>query len=416
MLRTFLINLVQRTASLAVHGSVFRLYTKSCPPADPEPGRLRVAVSYLIPSLGDNVMLYPLIDAIRCEHPRAEISCFACAGNRILGLHPEIDHFYEMPKSMTWRQKLGPMNHILNIREWHRKELSGLRFDVCIALRGGVDPFHSAHLAWLLGGRERVGYSSQVEPERSGIDLGADRLLKKKVDRIGAVHEVQRGGEVLNLAGLIRNPVRVDQPVSSILAVAQSPEAREYVARFQELQGPYGIVAPGASFSRRRWACDRFAIMAKEEIVGRGWAPVFVGGPEDIPTCNAIAATLNVPSLNLAGKTNFVQLAGVCAGAQCFIGNDSGTAHLAGASGVPTLIVTAFAKTGLNTHHASPARSHPVGPYSAIVQPLKQMLPCTDECLAGEPHCILQVQVDEMKRAFSDLMQRHKASGGNPKI
>lgn len=407
-LRTFFIKFVQGAARLAVHGRIFRLYAKPSPPAVLEAGRLRIAVCYLIPSLGDNVMVFPLIDAIRHEHPEAEISCFASRNNQILRLHPEINHFYEMPDAATWTRKLGPAGHILNIWKWHSKELKNLRFDLCVVLRGGVDPFHSAHLAWLLGGRERIGHSSRVEPERNGIDLGADLMLTKRIEKIGKAHEVQRGGEVLHLAGLIQNPIELNVPVASLLSIAQSLPAREYVAQLRELQRPYGLIAPGASFVRRRWASDRFAVLAKEEIVKRGWTPVFVGGPEDRAICDSMAATLDVPSLNLAGKTSFVQLAGVCADAQCFIGNDSGTAHVASALGVPTLIVTAFAKTSLSTHHASPDRSQPLGPYSAVIQPLTQAFPCTEECLAEEQHCILQVQVDQMQRAFADLMERAK--------
>ena len=408
-LRDLLVRQVQKLAGLAVHGRVFRLYARPSPPSVSDAGRLRIAVSYLIPSLGDNVMVFPLIDAIRREHPTAEISCFISSNNRILSLHPGIDHFYQLPDSRSLLQKLGPAGHILKVWKWHRNQLRNLRFDVCLVLRGGVDPFHSAHLAWLLGGRERIGYSSQVEPERDGIDLGADLLLTKQIKKIGAVHEVQRGGEVLKLAGLIQETVEINQTVQSMLAVAHSSAACEYISRFQVLQRPYGIVAPGASFPRRRWASERFAILAKEEIVARGWTPVFVGGPEDNAACDAMAEALDVPCLNLAGKTNFAQLAGICSNAQCFIGNDSGPAHVAGACGVPTLIVTAFAKTSLETHHASPVRSRPIGAYCAVVQPPKQLSPCTEECLAQEPHCILQVQVDEVRDAFAQLMERRQS-------
>jgi len=354
-------------------------------------------------------MIFPLIDAIRREHPEAEISCFTCGNNEILRLHPEIDHFYEMPRSISWRRKLGPADHILKIWEWYRSALKDLRFDVCITLRGGVDPFHSAHLAWLLGGRERVGFSSQVEPERSGIDLGADLFLTRKIEKIGAVHEVQRGGEILKLAGLIQNPINVNQTVMSLLSIAHSFAAQKFIEAFPELQGPYGIIAPGASFPRRRWGAERFAILARE-IANRGWMPVFVGGAEDNAACEAIAATLRGPFLNLTGKTSFVQLTAVCAGAKCFIGNDSGTAHVAGATGVPTLIITAFAKESLESHHASPCRSHPVGPHSAIAQPRKQMYPCIDECLAEEPHCILQIGADEVRDMFTAFIAKYDAS------
>ena len=77
------------------------------------------------------------------------------------------------------------------------------------------------------------------------------------------------------------------------------------------------------------------------------------------------------------------------------MGNDSGPSHIAGACGVPTLVVTASASSSPVTHHASPARSLPVGPFVGVVQPKVQLLPCETECTATEAHCIEQVTVEE---------------------
>lgn len=389
-------------------GERFKLYTRPGPAPKPGP-RLRIAICYLIPNLGDAVMVYPLIDAIRKENPEAEITCFTYGnGGAVLGRHPAIDHHYNLTLTEGWHQKFHPANVIYDMWAWRRRNFRNLQFDVCVIPRGGADPFYSAHLAWLIGGRERVGFSSAVEPERLTGDLDAAPLLTKRIECLGAVHEVSRGSEVLMLAGLIKEPVDLDQPVSSLLEIAHGPEGQNFITGFPELRGPYGLVAPGASVSRRQWPASRFAELAKGEILSRGWLPVFVGGPEMVATCDEIAKKMNGPSLNLAGRTNFQQLAAVCAGAQCFVGNDSGTGHVAGACGVPTLIVTAFARMSLSSHHSSPNRSRPVGPCFSVVQPLNQLSPCAEECLSVEPHCILQVSVQEMQAAFTELMQENK--------
>lgn len=389
-------------------GERFKLYTRPGQAPKPAP-KLRIAVCYLIPNLGDTVMVFPLIDAIRKENPEAEITCFTYGnGGAILGQHPAIDHHYNLTLTKGWRQKFHPLNVIYDIWAWRRRDFRHAQFDVCVMPRGGADPFYSAHLAWFLGGHERVGYSSAVEPERTTGDLRAAPLLTKRIERIGAVHEVGRGGEVLMLAGLIREQVDIDQPVSSLLEIAHGVDGQRFIASFPQLRSPYGLVAPGASISRRQWPSSRFAELAEKEILSRGWLPVFVGGSEMAETCTEICEKLSGPSLNLAGRTNFQQLAAVTAGAECFIGNDSGTAHVAGGCGVPTLIVTAFAKTSLVSHHSSPERSRPVGPHVAVVQPLHQLSPCVEECLAEEPQCILQVEVEEMQVALNELLERNR--------
>jgi ADP-heptose:LPS heptosyltransferase len=387
-------------------GERFKLYMRPGPVPKPGP-KLRIAVCYLIPNLGDAVMVFPLVDAIRKENPEAEITCFTYGnGGAILGKHPAINHHYNLTLTKSWRQKFYPANVIYDIWLWRRRNFCNLEFDVCVMPRGGSDPFYSAHLAWMIGGRERVGFSSEVEPERTEGDLHAAPLLTKKIERIDAVHEVGRGSEVLMLAGLIKDQIDLEQPVASLLEIAHGAEGQNFISGFPELRRPYAIVAPGASVSRRQWPSSRFAELAEKEIVSRGWVPVFVGGPEIAVTCAEICERLGGRSLNLAGLTDFQQLTAVSAGAQCFIGNDSGTAHVAGGCGIPTLIVTAFAKTSLFSHHSSPLRSRPVGPYTAVVQPLEQMPPCVKECLAEEPQCILQVGVEEMRTALNDLLER----------
>ncbi len=385
-------------------GDVFRLYARRSPAAAPGGERLRIAIVGLIPNLGDNVLIFPLADAIRAENPTAEISCFTYGAGRILALHPEVDHHYSLRREGDWRARYGMAADVHDIWRCWRREFRRLRFDVCVVPRCGSDPYHSAHLAWLLGGRERVGFSSGVEPERRSTDLRPDPLLSIRVDEITRIHEAERGSQLLELASLIRTPIDINRPVKSILSLAHSSSAQSFRESFAPLRGAYGIVAPGSSHGPRRWPSDRFATLARTAIAARGWTPVFVGGPDEVGMCERMADAVGGPSLNLAGKTDFVQLAAVCAGAKGFIGNDSGPGHVAGACGVPTLVVAAYASSGRASHHSCPQRSRPVGPLVRVVQPQELLAPCVGECTQPEAHCIAQVTVAEMQDAFEDLI------------
>jgi ADP-heptose:LPS heptosyltransferase len=230
---------------------------------------------------------------------------------------------------------------------------------------------------------------------------------------MNGVHEVSRGSEVLQLAGLLRNPVDIHQPVESMLAIARSQAARTYLKELGLLSRPYAVIGPGAAVPRRVWPAARFAELAHQELLPRGWQVVIVGGPETAAV-ETVRALLGEDVLDLTGKTNFEQLTAVCGGAQCFLGNDSGTSHVAGACGVPTLIVTAFARSGRPTHHASPNRSHPLGPWVAVVQPERQAAPCTTECLAEEVHCIGQVTVQETQTVLRNLLERRTGNRFEP--
>lgn len=387
-----------------VDGRQFRRYTRPNLAAQPGPV-LRVAICQLIPNLGDTVMVFPLLDALRREHPEAEITCFTSGIGRVLSMHPAVAKVFEFRRRSRWANSPRVFAYLYDLWSWWRRDLRDLRFDVCVVLRGGADPFHNAHLAWLLGARKRVGYAWKLEPERCAGYLHGDVLFTRLVDSMRGVHEVERGAEVLQLAGLLSGPVDITATVPSVAAIAHKEEGKTFVASFPELAGNYGIISPGASTPRREWPLDRFAEIA-EEYCRRGWVPVFIGGAELASACDEIAARLSCHSLNLAGKTGFEELVAVCASAQCFVGNDSGTGHVAGACGVPVVIISAFAASGRKTHHASLERSRPLGPRYFGVMPAAQIAPCTEECVALEPHCITQVSVAEVLAAMEALLSR----------
>jgi ADP-heptose:LPS heptosyltransferase len=123
-----------------------------------------------------------------------------------------------------------------------------------------------------------------------------------------------------------------------------------------------------------------------------------------------IAARMRGPLLNLAGQTDFAQLAALCADAQCFFGNDSGTGHVAGTLGTPVIILSPYALSSPASHQISPERTHPAGPWHAVVRPARPLAPCADACSAGGAHCIAQIDVPTVLAAMEDLLARAGAA------
>ena len=100
------------------------------------------------------------------------------------------------------------------------------------------------------------------------------------------------------------------------------------------LPARYALLLPGASSTRpgKRWPSACFA-----ELASRLEGPVVVcGGPAERALGQEIAAAAP-GTLNLTGRTDLRQLAGIALGAWLAVGNDSGPTHLAAAAGCPTL-------------------------------------------------------------------------------
>ena len=126
-------------------------------------------------------------------------------------------------------------------------------------------------------------------------------------------------------------------------------ERREARARTRDLQDGFLAVHPGSGSPAKNWPSERFAEAARRLSPGRLW--LLVLGPAE-------EETAEWPGAVVAREWPLRPLGAALSRAGLFLGNDSGVAHLAAASGAPTL--TLFGPT-------DPARWAPVGSSAAAV-------------------------------------------------
>lgn len=88
---------------------------------------------------------------------------------------------------------------------------------------------------------------------------------------------------------------------------------------------------------RKQWAPDRFAMVARALMDQYQAKIVLIGGPDDMPLVQAIAAQLPVAPLITAGKLTLKQTAALIEASTLFIGNDSAPLHMAAAVGTAAI-------------------------------------------------------------------------------
>lgn len=106
------------------------------------------------------------------------------------------------------------------------------------------------------------------------------------------------------------------------------PRARLFAAE-QPPSGPYAVLHPFASTPAKTWPARRFLAVAAELKRSLGLEPVFLAGPGDDSSVFAGFEVWNSAPL--------ARVKSLMAGAQLFVGNDSGPAHMAAAFGVPVV-------------------------------------------------------------------------------
>lgn len=93
---------------------------------------------------------------------------------------------------------------------------------------------------------------------------------------------------------------------------------------------PYAVIHPFASAPEKTWAAENFVAIARQ-LREAHLEPVILAGPaDDVAPFAEFQVYRNAP---------LSQVKAVMSGAQLFVGNDSGPAHIAAAFGVPVVVL-----------------------------------------------------------------------------
>jgi heptosyltransferase-2 len=221
---------------------------------------------------------------------------------------------------------------------------------------------------------------------------GRSPLLTSAVRR-PARGDLHLSREYLQLAAALDAP-----EVALPRLVPQPAEGREAAALLSRAglgQRPFAILGPGAAYGpAKRWSGERFAAVGRQ-LLERGLAVLVCGTAAEREACGAVAAGAGAQARSLGGVTSLPVQAALCARAALVVSNDSGLAHLAAATGAPTVVV--FGST-------SSAWSAPLGPNVRVVQRAPVCSPCfARDCAIGYA-CLDAVGVAMVASAAGELV------------
>lgn len=286
--------------------------------------------------IGDVIMADPVLASLRASFPEAAIDLATSPWSRVAAeTNPALRSILDLPPA--WPREMHRLRRLFRAQ----------RYDVCVVL--DRSPIYGA-AALLAGIPERCGYDS----------LGRGFALNRRVPVPRRVHELELALSVVEALGL---PVACRTPRYHV------PEGDGHRARaLLESRGfrgdkrlaviaPGGGSNPGAAMGEKRWSPLGYARVA-DRCVAAGLTVALVGGAGDIEIARVVHETSRAELVNLAGRTTFRELAAVLQQSALYVGNDSGTTHLAAAIGCPT--VALFGPT-------DPARYAPRGERVAVV-------------------------------------------------
>lgn len=175
-------------------------------------------------------------------------------------------------------------------------------------------------------------------PARAGLDSGGrGRLYTVRAAPLPRAHELDQAARLLAQLGIRALPLPRVYPGPEGEREAAALAATLPTGRPLALLAPGGGENPGTTMPSKRWDPAGFAALA-QALQADGLAPVLVGAASDRAAAAAVLAA--APELlDWTGRTSVAGLAALAGRARLYVGNDSGTTHLAAAAGCPTVAV-----------------------------------------------------------------------------
>ena len=104
--------------------------------------------------------------------------------------------------------------------------------------------------------------------------------------------------------------------------------------------GPWIAICPGSKMPAKVWSCENFALLGTQILSSLPGAHLLIlGGAEDYELGSKLIAAWGQNSTNLAGKLSIFGSAAVLEQCDIYIGNDTGTMHLAAMVATPCIAI-----------------------------------------------------------------------------
>jgi ADP-heptose:LPS heptosyltransferase len=349
-------------------------------------------------SVGDTVLIVPLIEKLKSDFKYYEIDLLIQTNMAPLFVgHPDLRHIHAYDPNSKRIKPLKVISNFVTLTFFFARNLKSIKYELSLSTRWDSDVLGMfvRFASHLVGAKSRCAYSMTVD----GGHRGVDRFQTHLAFGGAGEHQLLRHLRLSDRAGLTSSQeaeelkIRVPMPWLQTIALEHAAAATEIIhARTDwNATAAYAAISPGATSMLRKWPTEHITAlsgMIREQL---GLNILIIGSAADAAYCKDVVSAIGPSAISIAGQTNVRELIAIIHQAALFVGNDSGPAHIAGAVGTQTVVVSPFPLSCNQDHPNSPVRFRPCGPRVSVVQPSSPLPPCTNVCVQIAPHCIAQV-------------------------
>lgn len=331
-------------------------------------------------AIGDVIHTLPALNALRRHYPEAHITWLVeeAAADLVRG-HRALDRVLVSRRKHWLRELKGPgrTQSLAEMRDFIRA-LRDTRYDLIIDFQALLK---SSVLIALARGRRKVGFGPGLEHQEHSYVFLNERIPAVAME----IHALDRGLMLLEAIGIPRGKITYDLPVGE-------KENRAVDALLErcgiDAARPLVAVNPVAKWETKLWPPAGFARLADQLIDRCGVQVVFTGSARDHATIADILLRMQLPAVNLAGKTSLKTLAALYQRCRLLISTDTGPMHLGCAAGIP--VVALFGPT-------APWRTGPYGKAHQVIRAGVSCSPCFKRiCPLSTGKCMAQISVQQV--------------------
>lgn len=330
-------------------------------------------------ALGDTIHTLPLAKALRNKYPQAQIDWVVedKAAQFILN-NPLLNKVYII------RKKTDGLKEFFDLI----KEIRSEKYDIVIDTQ---QLLKSAVIMGFSGGKRRITLSDG----REFSGLFANEIIKTNRKQFDIhYHVVKRNLEIAEYLGCDTKNIEFVLPEISEDTKSKVKKLLKYLDPDKKTI----VIAPETTWDNKHWTVDSWRDVIKE-FIGKVNI-IYTGTANDKGLSVAILSEFSEKDIiNLRGLTNLIELAEVFNYADVVVSPDSGSAHIAWATGKPSVIAMFFA--------TSAERTAPFGEKYYSVQSECPCSPCMKKkCLNKEINkCINFINSQKIVKLLNKVLQ-----------
>lgn len=323
-------------------------------------------------SLGDLVLMTPAFEAVKRQPGMQTAIVVEEHFKSIFENNPWVDQIISVRRKASILEKISVI-----------REIRKFNPDAVINLHGGTT---SSLFAAFSGAALRVGYVKSRMDWIYNLKVPESRRIWEK----DAVHTTEHQFSPLIALGF--EPPSKLEP--RIFVNARDLDWAQTTLKYFEVGSDFYLLHPAAAFKTKQWPAENFANLIKRMSVD-GFQVVITGGPGEHDLCKKVAKfsgqdPVVIPPMPL---DRFAAIASLCT---IYIGNDTGTTHIAAALARPIVVIFGSSDSTV---------WYPWGVKHRLIRSNLPCIPCPGyHCLEyASPLCIESITTEEVYNAFLNL-------------